>query len=95
MGHVVLNVDSIDRLLPFYRDVLGFGVSDYGLEPYPLYFFHVNARHHSFAMVGSGRSSIHHFMECRPLVLSLTITESRGRRPKAGRSWCARGRDWD
>ncbi len=62
MGHVVLNVDSIDRLLPFYRDVLGFGVSDYGLEPYPLYFFHVNARHHSFAMVGSGRSSIHHFM---------------------------------
>ena len=42
MGHVVLNVDSIDPLLPFYRDVLGFRVSDYGLEPYQLYFFHVN-----------------------------------------------------
>lgn len=62
MGHAVLNVTNPDRLLPFYRDVLGFGVSDYGLEPYGLYFFHVNARHHSFAMVGSGRSGLHHFM---------------------------------
>lgn len=62
MGHVVLNVENVDLLLPFYRDVLGFGVSDYGLSPYRLYFFHLNGRHHSFAMVGSGRRGLHHFM---------------------------------
>jgi catechol 2,3-dioxygenase-like lactoylglutathione lyase family enzyme len=62
MGHVVLNVIDVERLLPFYRDVLGFHISDYGLKPYGLYFFHLNSRHHSFAMVGSGRSSFHHFM---------------------------------
>jgi 2,3-dihydroxybiphenyl 1,2-dioxygenase len=62
MGHVVLNVENVDVLLPFYRDLLGFKVSDFGLTPYQLYFFHVNGRHHSFAMVGSGRKALHHFM---------------------------------
>ena len=62
MGHVVLNVVDVEPLLPFYRDVLGFRVSDYGLTPYKLYFFHLNGRHHSFAMVGSGRAGFHHFM---------------------------------
>ena len=62
MGHAVLHVEHIDRLLPFYRDLLGFHVTDYGLTPYPLYFFHLNGRHHSFAMVGSGRRGLHHFM---------------------------------
>ena len=62
MGHAVLHVADATALLPFYRDVLGFHVSDYGLTPYPLYFFHVNGRHHSFAMVGSGRTGMHHFM---------------------------------
>ena len=62
MGHVVLHVADIDALLPFYRDVLGFRVSDYGLSPFKLYFFHVNGRHHSFAMVGSGQTGLHHLM---------------------------------
>lgn len=62
MGHAVLNVEDVKSLLPFYRDLLGFKVSDFGLKPYPLYFFHVNGRHHSFAMVGSGRKALHHFM---------------------------------
>ena len=62
MGHAVLHVDRIEDLLPFYRDLLDFRVSDYGLRPYQLYFFHVNGRHHSFAMVGSGRKGFHHFM---------------------------------
>lgn len=62
MGHAVLHVPDIAPMLPFYKDLLGFQVSDYGLKPYPLYFFHVNGRHHSFAMVGSGRSGFHHFM---------------------------------
>jgi 2,3-dihydroxybiphenyl 1,2-dioxygenase len=62
MGHAVLQVKDADALLPFYRDVLGFHITDYALVPYSLYFFHVNGRHHSFAMVGSGRQGFHHFM---------------------------------
>lgn len=62
MGHAVLNVMDTAPMLAFYRDLLGFRVTDYGFEPYPLYFFHVNPRHHSFAIVGSGRTGIHHFM---------------------------------
>ena len=62
MGHAVLHVADVDGILHFYRDLLGFEVTDYGLTPYPLYFFHVNGRHHSFAMVGSGRKGVHHFM---------------------------------
>ena len=62
MGHAVLHVADADALVPFYRDVLGFRVTDWSRKPYPLYFFHVNGRHHSFAMVGSGREGLHHFM---------------------------------
>jgi 2,3-dihydroxybiphenyl 1,2-dioxygenase len=62
MGHAVLHVPDATALLPFYCDILGFAVSDYGLDPVPLYFFHVNGRHHSFAIVGSGKSGFHHFM---------------------------------
>jgi 2,3-dihydroxybiphenyl 1,2-dioxygenase len=62
MGHVVLHVRDANVLMPFYRDLLDFRITDYGLTPYPLYFFHVNGRHHSFAMVGSGRTGFHHLM---------------------------------
>lgn len=62
MGHAVLHVADVEPALAFYRDLLDFHVSDYGLTPYPLYFFHVNGRHHSFALVGSGKSGFHHFM---------------------------------
>lgn len=62
MGHIVLNVDDVEPLQRFYCDLLGFRVSDYGLTPYKLYFFHINGRHHSFAVVGSGRRALHHFM---------------------------------
>lgn len=62
MGHAVLHVGDIEPALGFYRDLLDFHVSDYGLTPYPLYFFHLNGRHHSFALVGSGKSGFHHFM---------------------------------
>jgi 2,3-dihydroxybiphenyl 1,2-dioxygenase len=62
MGHAVLNVKNAEPLLSFYRDLLGFRVSDYALKPYNLYFFHINGRHHSFAIIGSGKQSLHHFM---------------------------------
>jgi len=62
MGHAVLQVEDADALVPFYRDVLGFGVSDFGVTPVKLYFFHVNGRHHSFAIIGTGHAGFHHFM---------------------------------
>ncbi|RBP88662.1 2,3-dihydroxybiphenyl 1,2-dioxygenase [Rhodobacter sp. 140A] len=62
MGHAVLHVKDIEVMMPFYRDLLDFRVSDFGRVPYGLYFFHLNDRHHSFAMVGSGREGFHHFM---------------------------------
>lgn len=62
MGHAVLHVKNIEVMMPFYRDILDFHVTDYGLQPYGLYFFHLNDRHHSFAMVGSGQEGFHHFM---------------------------------
>ncbi len=62
LGHAVLHVDDAESLVPFYRDLLDFRISDYGLEPMPLYFFHVNGRHHSFALIGSGKAGFHHFM---------------------------------
>ena len=62
LGHAVLHVKNAERLVPFYCDVLDFKLSDYGLKPVPLFFFHVNGRHHSFALVGSGQMGFHHFM---------------------------------
>lgn len=62
MGHVVLHVPDATAIAPFYCDLLDFSVTDFGLEPVPLYFFHINERHHSFAIVGSGKGGFHHFM---------------------------------
>jgi 2,3-dihydroxybiphenyl 1,2-dioxygenase len=62
MGHVVLHVRSVDDLRWFYQDVLGFRLSDYILKPFKAYFFHLNPRHHSLAMIETGRSGIHHLM---------------------------------
>src|SRR5215831_5302482 len=62
MGQVVLNVRSVEDLAWFYQDVLGFGLSDYILKPFKAFFFHVNPRHHSQAMIETGRSGIHHIM---------------------------------
>jgi 2,3-dihydroxybiphenyl 1,2-dioxygenase len=62
LGHVVLYVETAEKMLPFYRDILGFGLSDYYYEPFEAYFFHVNARHHSLAFIANGTSKIHHMM---------------------------------
>lgn len=62
MGHAVLHVDDPENLLPFYRDLLGFRISDYGHVPMTFYFLHINGRHHSFALIGTGKQGFHHFM---------------------------------
>jgi 2,3-dihydroxybiphenyl 1,2-dioxygenase len=62
LGHAVLTVENIDTMMPFYVDVLGFGLSDYMMKPFRAYFFHINARHHSLALIETGRNGMHHLM---------------------------------
>ena len=62
LGHAVLTVENIDAVMPFYVDLLGFGLSDYMQKPFRAFFFHINARHHSLALIETGRNGMHHLM---------------------------------
>jgi 2,3-dihydroxybiphenyl 1,2-dioxygenase len=62
LGHAVLTVEDIDTMMPFYVDVLGFSLSDYMMKPFRAYFFHINARHHSLALIETGKNGMHHLM---------------------------------
>jgi 2,3-dihydroxybiphenyl 1,2-dioxygenase len=62
LGHAVLTVKDIHAVMPFYVDVLGFALSDYMQRPFRAYFFHINARHHSLALIETGRNGMHHLM---------------------------------
>ncbi|WP_152798079.1 VOC family protein [Pigmentiphaga sp.] len=62
LGHVVLNARNVDALAPFYRDLLGFRLSDYMREPFKAFFFHLNSRHHSLALIEADTDGIHHLM---------------------------------
>ena len=62
MGHAVLMVEDMAAMLPFYRDLLGFGVSDYVTNPFHAWFLHVNPRHHSLALIETGSAGLHHLM---------------------------------
>jgi 2,3-dihydroxybiphenyl 1,2-dioxygenase len=62
LGHAVLTVENIDTVMPFYVDLLGFGLSDYMQKPFRAYFFHINARHHSLALIETGKNGMHHLM---------------------------------
>ena len=54
--------DGIQKLLPFYRDLLGFRLTDFYNKPFGAYFMHVNPRHHSLAFIQSGKNAVHHMM---------------------------------
>src|SRR5437016_6319558 len=65
LGHVVFNVESveqIDRVMPFYRELLGFRLTDYYSHPFEARFLHVNPRHHSLAFIKTGKTAVHHIM---------------------------------
>ena len=62
MGHVLLMVPQVAPVLAFYRGLLGFRISDYMRAPVAAYFLHVNARHHSLAIVEGPRRAMHHLM---------------------------------
>lgn len=58
LGHVVIAVDDHDASLAFYRDVLGFRVSDHmrgGPRPGTMSFLHCNPRHHTVAFFAAER----------------------------------------
>jgi 2,3-dihydroxybiphenyl 1,2-dioxygenase len=62
LGHAVLTVENIDAIMPFYVDLLGFRLSDFIQKPFRAYFFHINPRHHSLALIETGRNGMHHLM---------------------------------
>ena len=62
MGHVLLAVPNVEAVLNFYRDLLGFRISDFIRAPVTAYFMHVNNRHHSLAIVGAPGRAMHHLM---------------------------------
>lgn len=61
LGHIVLSVADFSAMRTFYES-LGFRSTDYITEPFPAYFFHLNPRHHSLALIGTGRDAVHHLM---------------------------------
>jgi 2,3-dihydroxybiphenyl 1,2-dioxygenase len=62
MGHVLVTVQDMTASLAFYRDLLGFRISDYMLAPLKAYFLHVNPRHHSIALVEAPENTLNHLM---------------------------------
>lgn len=62
LGHAVLMVPDMVAARAFYENVLGFRLSDFVLEPFELYFYHVNPRHHTVALFQSDKRQVHHLM---------------------------------
>lgn len=65
LGHVVLTVETaatIEELMAFYRDTLGFRLTDYYSHPFVARFLHLNPRHHSLAFIKTGKNAVHHLM---------------------------------
>ena len=62
VGHAVLMVPDITAALGFYRDLLGFRITDFMGPPVNLYFMHVNSRHHSLAIAQGSSARMHHLM---------------------------------
>ncbi|MFL4985545.1 MAG: VOC family protein [Xanthobacteraceae bacterium] len=62
LGHVVLHVENVEAVLAFYRDILGFRLSDFYFHPFTAFFLHVNPRHHSLAFIQTGKNAVHHMM---------------------------------
>ncbi|WP_455553681.1 VOC family protein [Comamonas kerstersii] len=54
LGHVVVAVPELEKADRFYRDVMGFNLSDTVVDgPIHAYFYHINGRHHSLAIARS------------------------------------------
>ncbi len=68
LGHILVHSPDIDASVSFYRDILGFRVSDFTTlstpnGPLRLTFLHCNPRHHSIAFIGGpGPKRLNHIM---------------------------------
>ena len=62
LGHAVLMGRDVEEARRFYVDVFGMRLSDYSEAPFDAHFFHVNNRHHSFAIIRNDREGLHHVM---------------------------------
>ncbi|MEA5153480.1 VOC family protein [Raineyella sp.] len=62
LGHAVLLAADAPRMVTFYQEVLGFRLSDYQHQPFEAYFFHLNPRHHTLAIVAAHAPGVHHVM---------------------------------
>lgn len=85
LGHVVLGVPDVAVSDHFYRDVLGFHLSDTVVDgPIHAHFYHVNGRHHSLAIArppGGKASFLHIMFETNSLDdvgIAMDLCEQRG-----------------
>jgi len=62
LGHVVLMTDDFVALQRFYLETLGLRMSDFVTTPFRGTFAHVNARHHSLAILEGPAKGFHHVM---------------------------------
>jgi 2,3-dihydroxybiphenyl 1,2-dioxygenase len=63
LGHVVMQTaGNSDEMVAFYRDRLGFRLTDYYSHPFKATFMHLNPRHHSLAFIDTGKNGVHHLM---------------------------------
>jgi 2,3-dihydroxybiphenyl 1,2-dioxygenase len=62
LGHVVMHTERTEPMLAFYRDLLGFRLTDYYSSPFKATFMHLNPRHHSLAFIETGKNAVHHLM---------------------------------
>lgn len=65
LGHVVMKTPHVQEAVDFYRDVLGFRLSDTADFPWgTFYFLGCNPRHHSVAFVRSHKNEGTHHILC-------------------------------
>jgi 2,3-dihydroxybiphenyl 1,2-dioxygenase len=67
MGHTAISATDKATSYAFYRQLMGFGLSDhivceYFGHPVDMVFMHTNARHHTLAFGGRQQKRIHHFL---------------------------------
>jgi catechol 2,3-dioxygenase-like lactoylglutathione lyase family enzyme len=58
LAHIVVNTPDIDRATAFYRDVLGFKISDW--SEHQMSFLRCNPEHHSIAFNGAPHAAYNH-----------------------------------
>ena len=74
LGHIVLTTKNLDEGVRFYRDVLGFRISDYidmkfGSFGMTLAFMHCNPRHHTIALapLPLPKHLLHFMLQCHSI----------------------------